>query len=87
MAVVQAEVTTRAGDGGRDLLEEEGGYGHHYRAATRQSGRTVKAVGGGYRRLEMRLGWGWSRGMPLGQSQGQGVIPPPPLSSDTLDGG
>ena len=46
----------------------------------------MKAVGDGYRRLEMRLGWGWGRGMPLGQSQGQGVIPPP-LSSDTLGGG
>ena len=42
----------------RDLLEGEGGYGHHSRAATQRSGRTVKVVGGGYRRLEMRLGLG-----------------------------
>ena len=44
---------------GRDLLEGEGGYGpNRSRAATERLGRTVKVVGGGYWRLEMRLGLG-----------------------------
>ena len=43
-----------------DLLG--GGGRHHSRQATQRSGRPVKAVGGGYRRLEMRLGLGLGLG-------------------------